>query len=94
MMLVFVPTKWRVYRDLVEPLDGAELARWQISDLNESLAAWCAAEKIDYIDLTAELIDVASSGEQVYFLDDAHWTSAGHAAAAAAISRATRRADP
>lgn len=82
MLFVFVPTKWRVYRDLVRPMDGSEIGGWRESDLNALLGRWCADGDIEYVDLTAGLTAAARRGELVYFLDDAHWTSAGNAVAA------------
>lgn len=85
LVLVFVPTKWRVYRSLVEPGEDSKLGQWLVSDLNEAIGRWAAANKLEFLDLTPSLTDTAAGGELVYFLDDAHWTSAGHAVVAEAL---------
>ncbi len=82
IVLVFVPTKWRVYRDLVVPVDGSTIGEWRASDLNGLLVRWCASHEIDYVDLTPGLVAAANRGELVYFPDDAHWTAAGNAVVA------------
>jgi hypothetical protein len=80
-VVVFVPTKWRVYRDLVKPKPESEIANWKANDLDKRLAQWAARESIPFLDLTPPLVRAAQD-DLVYFLDDAHWTSAGQACVA------------
>jgi hypothetical protein len=86
LVLAFVPVKWRVYRELVRPLDASELATWRTSDLNQRLGQWAAGENIHFADLTQPL-SIAALDDLVYYLDDAHWTGAGHACVASALGR-------
>lgn len=88
LVVVFIPTKFRVYRDhcrfdrdspcLAWPVDGVP------GELGELVASISTA--IGYIDLTLSFQAAAATGALVYLPDDTHWSGAGHALAAHAIS--------
>ena len=84
-VVAFVPTKWRVYHSLVRIEPNSELAEWTLTDLNQRLVSPSLDEPIQWIDLTTPLTESAGKGSLVYFLDDAHWTAAGHEVVADAV---------
>lgn len=49
--------------------------------LGDALSEWAASENIHFIDPVDYFRVLSSQGQQLYFGYDAHWTSAGHAAA-------------
>ena len=65
--LVFVP----------RPREGFDDRRWR-----RWLAAWSAAERIPYLDLTETL---QARGRELYLPADSHWSTAGHAVVADAL---------
>lgn len=46
------------------------------------LRDWCAAERIEFVSLTAPLRERMAQGDPVYFTYDPHWTERGHLAVA------------
>lgn len=92
LLLVNIPTKFRVYRDLCVPTDDGRPGCWKLSDLPDRLRQWSAAAGVEYLDLTAALTSAARRGPLVYFADDGHWTRHGHAIAASQVAQVIRRA--
>lgn len=88
LLVVFVPTKDRVYKRLCRFAAGAEPLRWASNDLPRRIATAAGEAGASFLDLTPGFTDRASRGDVLYFLRDSHWSPAGHAAAAAAIARA------
>ena len=88
LVLVFVPTKYRVYRDAVTFPDGSDCASWVLNDLPRRLEklALAISPEILYLDLTPRFRRHASAGTLLYFLDDTHWTRAGHEVVAEALT--------
>lgn len=93
MVLVFVPTKFRVYQDACKFEPETLAAKWIANDLPQKMADWSNLAGIPFLDLTTDLQARASQGELVYFADDGHWNSNGHAAASAAIERFINQLD-
>lgn len=85
-LLALCPTKYRVYRDRCAPDANSPVRDWTPSDIPHRLETWTKARRVEYLDLTEALSSAAAAGGLVYFLDDPHWTPAGHDAAAAAIA--------
>ena len=77
-LLATVPTKFRVYRELLTISPDSELRDWEVNDLPDQLSRWCAEAGIEYLDLTPALRSVSQAGSLVYFVDDLHWTEQGH----------------
>ncbi len=78
-LLVFVPAKYRVYKDLVELPPSTQLDPRQTNDLPEEMRDWCSVRAIPYLDLTPILTRAAKeNSDLIYFLDDEHWTSKGN----------------
>jgi len=90
LVLVFVPEKFRVYRDLCDHPPDAYARDWQPSELPELLAAWARGAGVGFVDLTAALQRAAARDGLVYFADDGHWNGRGHAVAAGELERAAR----
>lgn len=95
LILVFVPTKWRAYRGLVDFAPDTDMATWELNDLPALLAGGSHAAGIPFVDLTEPLATATRQGRPAYLPDDAHWSSFGHQAASDALRQATefRRPD-
>jgi hypothetical protein len=87
LLLVYIPTKFRVYRDFCDFAEDSYGINWQLSDLPDRLETWCRAQGIAYLDLTAALQESAGQGELVYFPDDGHWNERGHEVVARTVAR-------
>jgi len=86
-ILVYVPSKFRVYKDLCEfPEDGYSKT-WQPNKMPEQMKQWAYDKHIEFLDLTPSLQTVASKGELLYFPDDDHWNAYGNQVVATAIER-------
>jgi lysophospholipase L1-like esterase len=83
--VVYVPRKFRVYRDHLRIADDREIATWWVNDLPADLGKWCAENDIPFLDTTAPLAQVVARGEHPNFVDDVHWNETGHKAAAEAV---------
>lgn len=88
LVVVFIPTKWRVYRDLCTFEPGAICSRWPVDGLPRVLGAVArsAGDDVSFLDLTGPFVDEATRGTLVYLADDTHWSAEGHRAAARAIA--------
>jgi hypothetical protein len=88
-LIAFAPTKYRVYRDWLDPGSGLPHVHWQF------LAAQAAALDVPALDLTPALrrhaAELLPLGRYVFWRDDTHWNADGMDAAAAAIAAALRR---
>lgn len=82
LVLMFVPTKFRVYGPLCTYPPEGEAREWVVNDMPERLAARAAAVHLPFLDLTPALRAAALNGPLVYFIDDGHWTPRGHQVAA------------
>lgn len=87
LVVVFVPTKFRVYNEIVEWEEDSPCNYWIVNDLPERLRKLVTEinDDIGYVDLTPRFKEMAKGGEVLYFLDDTHWSPAGHHVAAQAI---------
>ena len=84
-VVVYIPRKYRIYRDYIEVDPATSIASWDIAALPEALARWCAENGIEFIDTTPRLAEVVAKGIHPYFIDDVHWNSLGHEIAADTI---------
>ena len=91
-IVVFAPTKFRVYADICEFDDTSRTKEWTINDLPQRLSKQASAisKKIGFLDLTPDLRNAARQGEVLYFPTDTHWTPEGHRVAAHSISEFIR----
>ncbi len=87
LVVAFVPTKFRVYRDLCRFAPGSPCPGWPVDDLPRAVEAAVASAGpgIGFVDLTPRLRAEAEAGALVYLADDTHWSAAGHRSAARAL---------
>lgn len=88
LVVVFIPTKWRVYRDLCTFEPGAVCSRWPVDDVPRVLGELVSDARGDvgFLDLTPSFVDEGARGALLYLPDDTHWSVEGHRAAALAIA--------
>jgi hypothetical protein len=91
-LVVFAPTKFRVYHSVTEFEADAQPGYWVINDLPERVRAILRdhVNGSEYLDLTSPLTDAAERGLLVYQTWDSHWTGEGHRIAADAIAAVLR----
>jgi len=78
LVIVLMPTKEQVYRDLAEPLIGAE--RMAVLDENyQAMRDFCDAEGLACLDPLSEFQARAAAGEQLYYTTDIHLNARGNA---------------
>lgn len=87
LILLFVPTKFRVYHDLVRFPEESPGMRAEPNDLPQRLTALASylSPPLEFLDLTDAFRSAAALGEHVYLADDSHWTPSGHRIAATAL---------
>ncbi len=83
-VLLYVPSKYRVYGELVNVPDYSDLNDWRPNDMPARLEEMVRAisPDIGFVDLTHSFVREAASGRLLYFHDDSHWTEEGHLVAA------------
>jgi hypothetical protein len=88
LVVVFIPAKFRVYRDHCRFDPDAACRQWPVDDLPGALGAAVASvsDTIGYLDLTPRLCAEAAAGGILYLPDDPHWSAEGHRAAASALA--------
>jgi hypothetical protein len=87
-VVVFAPTKFRVYRQLTTFSLEARPREWVINDLPQRLEA-IVRESLpagEFLDLTPVLSARARCGPPLYYPVDTHWSPEGHRVAAEAIA--------
>jgi len=85
-LLVYIPTKFRVYRDSCDFPPQGYGHKWQPSDLPQRLEQWSRDHSVSFLDLTPPLQAAAARGELVYFADDGHWNAKGNETVTAAVT--------
>ncbi|MEO8636755.1 MAG: GDSL-type esterase/lipase family protein [Gemmatimonadales bacterium] len=90
LVLMFVPTKFRVYGSLCTYPPEGEARKWVVNDMPERLAAWAATGNLPFLDLTPALRAAALNGPLLYFIDDGHWSPRGHQVAADTLAEFLR----
>lgn len=90
-VFAYVPIKVRVYDSLVSfPPESVFRNAFRVEAINEMKSRiHQISSGITFVDLTPALVET-SKKELTYYLDDTHWTPAGHRAAAEAIAKAIR----
>jgi SGNH hydrolase-like domain, acetyltransferase AlgX len=78
LLVVFIPTKFRVYGDYCRFPPGSPCPSWRPWRLPEELAAFCRREKIELLDLTEPMRRAAAAGKLLYAAEDSHWSAEGH----------------
>jgi hypothetical protein len=96
LLVVFVPEKFRVYREYCTFHPDNPCVDWVLDDLPARLGARVAAlgPGIGFLDLTPALAAEAAQGRLLYFADDTHWSAEGHQVAGRAVAaHVTRQYD-
>ena len=78
LLLVYVPIKFRVYRDFIDIPPGGALRDWTLWPLPDLFAEFCRAEGFACLDLTGVLRDAVRAGGMPHALADSHWSAEGH----------------
>lgn len=79
LVVVYIPTKFRVYGDLARFAADSPCAGWTPSDLPGRLRALVAgiSPAIGFLDLTGPFRAEARRGPLLYYPDDTHWSPEG-----------------
>jgi hypothetical protein len=88
LILVFIPTKFRVLHKFCQFPHESECRNWTVNDLPERLdrAVRSISPEIGYLDLTPYLVDAVKQGVVPYHPDDDHWSPEGQKIAAEVIN--------
>jgi hypothetical protein len=80
LIVVFVPSKFRVYKDVCTFKQKSVVATWVANDLPEQLKRSLepVSAAIGFLDLTPGMVSAGARGKMLYHLDDTHWSAAGH----------------
>ena len=94
LIFVFVPTKFRVFRDYCQLPQRSECRNWVVNDLPKRLRNAMASISPDlgFVDLTANFAAAVRGGQMPYYSDDPHLSPEGHKIAAEAINEVLSRA--
>jgi hypothetical protein len=89
LVVVFIPTKFRVYQDMCTFAVDSPCAGWIRNELPETLRSMVAriSPGIGYLDLTGPFREQAATRPLLYFADDTHWSPEGHKLAAELIDK-------
>jgi hypothetical protein len=79
LTLMVVPSRYRMMGDGKIPLTG---------DLHDTVSGWARERQIAFLELNQPFERASRAGHPLFFLQDIHFTAAGHAVVAAAIARA------
>ena len=93
LLVVFIPRKFRVYKDYCTYPPANPSARWTIDDLPERLREGVHSidPNLDFLDLTPAFKTEAARGQLLYFGDDTHWSAEGHQLAGKVIAEEVKR---
>jgi hypothetical protein len=78
LLLVYVPIKFRVYRDFVDLPPHSEARDWTLWPLPELFTQFCRTEGLVCVDLTGMLRGAVRDGGMPYASADSHWSPEGH----------------
>ncbi|MCH8042342.1 MAG: hypothetical protein IID44_01360 [Planctomycetes bacterium] len=89
LVVVFAPTKFRVYSDFCSFAEDSPIRDWELNDLPRKLSQSIqgVSSEIGFLDLTTELKQSAKNGVILYYPDDTHWSPEGHEVAGRTISQ-------
>jgi hypothetical protein len=92
IVLIYVPIKFRVYRDFIKIPRGSPLSHWAAwKSLPQNFMEFCRTASVPCLDLTDPLQQAVREGVDVYALNDTHWSAEGTAVVAAELERLLRR---
>jgi len=90
LLLVYVPIKFRVYRDFIELPPGSALRDWIPWSLPDLFGQFCRADGLVCLDLTDLLRDSVRTGGMPYARADSHWSPEGHQLIARRLAKALK----
>jgi len=85
-VIVYIPRKFRIYKDYLKISSDHTISSWDVNTLPETLGTWCADHNIHFLDTSPHLEKHVSRGIHPYFIDDVHWNTLGHETAARVIN--------
>ena len=92
LIVLFIPSRFRIYRDACTFAPDSPCRSWPVDDLPGALAAAVAAIAPDvrFLDLTPRFHAEALAGGLLYLVDDSHWSARGHQVAAEELATLLR----
>lgn len=94
IILLYVPVKYRVYREFITIPPRSPLKTWDgWPSLPKKFMEFCKSASVPCVDLTDRLQQAVREGVDVYALNDSHWSSEGHEVVAAELERVLRGLD-
>jgi hypothetical protein len=80
LIVLFISSRFRVYRDLCAFEPDSPCRSWPVDDLPGALGAAVAADLpgVRFLDLTLHFRAEAAAGALLYMADDNHWSPPGH----------------
>jgi hypothetical protein len=88
VMLIFIPFKYRVYRDFITDPRDNEVKQWKVwPEYPAKFLDLCRTLNVPCVDTTPILKDAQRNNVMVYALTDTHWSADGHAIVAAELER-------
>jgi len=85
-VVVYIPRKFRIYKDYLKLSPDHAISSWEVNTLPETLGTWSADHDIHFLDTSPHLEKHAARGIHPYFIDDVHWNTLGHETVARAIN--------
>jgi len=95
LVVAFVPSKFRVYRDACRFDPDSPCLKWPIDALGQELERAIGRDfpGTGFVDLSPRLAAAAARGEILYLPDDTHWSAEGHRLAAEVLADCLRSRD-
>jgi hypothetical protein len=91
IILIYVPIKFRVYRDFIKIPPGSPLSHWGAwKSLPQNFMEFCRTASVPCLDLTDRLQQAVREGVDVYAPNDTHWSSEGNGVVAAELEHLLR----
>ncbi|MGB7341796.1 MAG: hypothetical protein WBC91_23060 [Phototrophicaceae bacterium] len=85
LVIVIIPTREEVYRDVTAPVMGEEAVN-RLQSARDAMLDLCAELSLTCYDAYDDLVAVADTGEALYFSDDMHLNPRGNAILAQAVA--------
>jgi hypothetical protein len=91
ILFLYVPTKYRVYRDFVEIPRGSPLEHWGVwHELPTRFQDFCTSASVPCVNLTGRFRQAVRQGGMPYPATDTHWSPEGHRLVAAELEAEIR----